>query len=131
MCAELKAVLGAERLTLRRRDPRGVLARKPRQWDGDIGVWGYKPSVEGCETQERLDVRSFSWCRSVTGDLDRRGVHSKAVRANNKSEAVRRAHAESALPKFDADVAHTKASQDLAYMYGVLVWVVRVDQDVI
>jgi hypothetical protein len=33
-------------------------------------------------------------------DLDPRGVHSKAVRANNETEEVCRVHAESALLDF-------------------------------
>jgi len=68
---ELKGVL-----TLQRPDPRGVLARKPSEWDGDIGVRGDEPSVEVCETQERLDVLASSWCRPVADYLDLRGVHS-------------------------------------------------------
>jgi len=57
----------------------------------------YKPFVEVCETQERLDVLTFLWCRPVADDLDLQGIHSKAVRANNETETV---YAESALPDF-------------------------------
>jgi len=92
---ELKSVL-----TLQRADPRGVVARKPSEWDGDTGVRGDKPSIEACETQERLDVHSISWCRPITDDLDLRGVHLKAVRAKNGTEEDRRVHAESALLGF-------------------------------
>ena len=40
-------------------------------------------------------------------------------------------HAESAVLDFGVLVAYTDAPQDLAYMFEVLVWVVRVDQNVI
>ena len=79
---------------------RGAPLRKPSRWDGDIGARGDIPSAEVCETQERLDVLSFSWCRVVANNLDLRGVHSKAARANKGTKAVRLVHAESALLDF-------------------------------
>jgi len=63
--------------------------------------------------------------------LDLWDVHSKAVRANNETEAVRRVHAESTLLDFGVWGACLKALQDLVYIFDVLDWVVKVDQDVI
>jgi hypothetical protein len=99
MDAEVKALLRRPHIAATRPTGRAC-AEAESGWDGDIGVRGDKLFVEVCETQERLDVLTFSWCWPVADDLDLRGVHSKIVRANNETQEVRRVHAESTFLDF-------------------------------
>jgi hypothetical protein len=50
---------------------------------------------------------------------------------NDKTEEIRRVHVESALLDFGVWVVCTKASKNLAYMFEVLIEIVRVGQDVV
>src|SRR5882672_9192711 len=111
--------------------PRGTLAGKMREWNGDFGISVNKTTIEVGETEEGLNVLDFSGFRPILDYLDFVLGHGEAFRRQHISEVFSGSDVELAfvcMGKKSISTESAKYFSDMSLVFGN---VVRVDEDVV
>src|SRR5882672_8427032 len=118
-------------MALIRKVPRGTLAGKTHEWNGDFGISINETMIKVGETEEGLNVLDFLGFRPILDYLDFVLGHGEAFGRQHVSEVFAGSDVELAFVCMGKKSISTESSEYFLNMSFVLGNVVRVDKDVI